>query len=288
MKKWLSIVGICIAVVVVSDVAVAGKISAYYTKVDSGQKFEKYSRTGPYADIVVVLETGKFVFWRGSSYLPYWETKKGKTYVEEVIKRSGDGPAQRPDIVNTYSRIAIIDDGPDEVVIYWRYLPRFGGKNPHTGVDATKFVDEYFTISPAGNVVRTIRQGTEKVDDWRDPKNVTLQTFKLTPDGLTNKKTRKPSPTGKAKAVKGSRVKKKSVGSPVAWWKFDEAKGDIAVDSVSGKKCTIVGHKSLWKKGVSGTALQFDGYNTVIELPASRAPKVSSGLTLEGWVARGA
>ncbi|MHC4207761.1 MAG: LamG domain-containing protein, partial [Planctomycetota bacterium] len=161
-------------------------------------------------------------------------------------------------------------------------------KNPHTGVDATKFVDEYFAISPNGNVVRTIRQGTEKVDDWRDPKNVTLQTFKLTPDGLANKKTRKPSPTGKAKAVKGSPVKKKSVGSPVAWWKFDEAKGDIAVDSVSGKKCTIEGHKSLWKKGVSGTALQFDGYNSIIRLSASKAPKVSSALTLEGWVAIGA
>jgi hypothetical protein len=288
MKKWLSIIGICIAVVAVSGIAEAGKVSAYYTKIDSGQEFEKYSRTGPYADIVVVLETGRFVFWRGSSYLPYWETKKGKTFVEEVIKRSGDGPAKRPDIANTYSRIAIIEDGPDEVVVYWRYLPRFGGKNPHTGVDATKFVDEYFTISPAGNVVRTIRQGTEKIDDWRDPKNITVQTFKLTPDGLADKKTQKPSPTGKAKAVKGSPVKKKSVGSPVAWWKFDEAKGDIAVDSISGKKCTIVGHKSLWKKGVSGTALQFDGYNTLIELPASKAPKVSSGLTLEGWVAIGA
>jgi len=288
MKAWLSIIGICIAAVVASDMAAAGEFRAYYTKVDSGQEFEKYSRTGPYADIVVVLEDGRFVFWRGSSYLPYWETQKGKTYVEEVIPRKGDGPAGRPDMVNTYSRVAIIDDGPNEVVVYWRYLPRFGGKNPHTGVDATKFVDEYFAISPAGNVVRTIRQGTEKIDDWRDPRNVTLQTFKLTPDGLADKKTQKPSPLGGAKAAKGSPVKTKSVGSPVAWWKFDEAKGDIAVDSVSGKKCTIEGHKSLWKKGVSGTALQFDGYSSIIRLPAARAPKVSSALTLEGWVAIGA
>jgi phosphate starvation-inducible membrane PsiE len=36
MKKWLSIIGICIAVVAVSGVAEAGKVSAYYTKVDSG------------------------------------------------------------------------------------------------------------------------------------------------------------------------------------------------------------------------------------------------------------
>jgi len=288
MKKWLSIVGICIAVVAASDMAVAGKISAYYTKINSGQEFEKYSRTGPYADIVVVLETGRFVFWRGSSYLPYWKTQKGKTFVEEVIERSGDGPAERPDIVNTYSRVAIIEDGPDKVVVYWRYLPQFGGKNPHTGVDATKFVDEYFTITADGNVTRTIRQGTEKIDDWKDPLNKTVQTFRLTPDGMADKRTQRPGSSGAVKAVKGARVKTKSVGSPAAWWKFDEAKGDIAVDSVSGKKCTIVGHKSLWKKGVSGTALQFDGYNTLIELPASKAPQVSSGLTLEGWVSIGA
>jgi len=130
MKTWLIIIGVCVVVLAASDIAVAAKISAYYTKVDSGREFEKYSRTGPYADIVVVLETGRLVFWRGSSYLPYWETQKGKTFVDEVIARSGDGPAERPDMVNTYSRVAIIDDGPDEVVVYWRYLPQFGGKNP--------------------------------------------------------------------------------------------------------------------------------------------------------------
>jgi len=265
-----------------------GKFRAYYTKIDSGEAFEKYSRTGPYADIVVEADKGKFVFWRGSSYLPYWETQKGKTFVEEVIPRSGDGPRQRPDIVNTYSRIFLIESAPEKAVVWWRYLPEFGGKNPHTGVDATKFVDEYFTIAADGKVTRTIRQGTAKIDDWRDPANKTVQTFRLTGDGIMDKKTQRPSLSAKAKAVKGTPVKTRSVGSPAAWWKFDEAKGDVAVESVSGKRCTIEGHKSLWKKGVSGTSLQFDGYNSLIILPASKAPKVSSAITLEGWFAIGA
>ncbi|MHC4337285.1 MAG: LamG domain-containing protein, partial [Planctomycetota bacterium] len=152
----------------------------------------------------------------------------------------------------------------------------------------TKFVDEYFTITSDGKVRRTIRKGTAKIDDWRDPRNKTVQTFELGPDGFSNKKTEKPGSSGAAGAVKGSEVKTKSVGNPVAWWKFDEAQGDVAVESVSGEKCTVEGHKSLWKKGVSGTALQFDGYNSLITLPASKAPKVSSALTLEGWVAIGA
>ena len=288
MKTWLSIFVICIAVLAVSGLAEGGEFGAYYTKIDSGQEFEKYSRTGPYADIVVELENGKFVFWRGSSYLPYWETGEGKWFVDEIIERSGDGPRQRPDIVNTYSRVAIVESGPDKAVIYWRYLSQFGGKNPHTGVDATKFVDEYFTITSKGNVTRTIRQGTAKIDDWKDQANRTVQTFELAVNGLVNKKTKKPSVSGVGKKVKGAPVKRKSVGEPVVWWKFDEAQGDIAVESVSGERCTVEGHKSLWKKGVSGTALQFDGYNSVIHLPASEAPRISSALTLEGWVAIGA
>ncbi|MHC4457506.1 MAG: LamG domain-containing protein [Planctomycetota bacterium] len=288
MKVWLKVSVVCLVGLMVSNIALAGELKAYYTKVDSGQDFEKYSRTGPYADIVIEVGDGKFVFWRGSSYLPYWETDEGKFFVEELIPRSGDGPAKRPDIVNTFSRVMLVESCDEEAVVCWRYLPQFGGKNPHTGVDATKFVDEYFTITSDGKVKRTIRKGTAKIDDWRDPLNKTVQTFELTCSGLSNVKTEKPSSSAAAAPVKGVEIKTTSVKSPAAWWRFDEAQGDIAVESVSGAKYTIEGHKSLWKKGVSGTALQFDGYNTLIELPASKAPQVSSGITLEGWVSIGA
>jgi hypothetical protein len=117
MKTWIKVVVICIVVLVASDSALAGKFRAYYTKIDSGQAFEKYSRTGPYADIVVELGQGKFVFWRGSSYLPYWETGEGKWFVDEVIPRSGDGPRQRPDKVNTYSRVARERTGKGRCVV---------------------------------------------------------------------------------------------------------------------------------------------------------------------------
>ena len=60
------------------------------------------------------------------------------------------------------------------------------------------------------------------------------------------------------------------------------------VESTSGHARSIAGHKSFWKTGVSGTALQFDGYNTVVSLPAAHAPAITRGLTLEGWVAIGA
>ena len=267
-----------------------GTFGAFYTKVNTGESFENYSRTGEYADIVVDLGTGnsKLVFWRGSSYLPYLETDKGRWYVDEVIPRSGNGEGMQPDKINSYSRVNIIESAPDKVVIHWRYLPEFSGINPHQGVDATKFVDEYFTITSDGNVQRTIRKGTLKIEQWEDPKNMIQQSFTLTASGIADLSTIEAGKSDLAKPTEGSPVVLEVTEDPVAWWKFDEAIGDLATESVSGAKSEIYGHKSLWKKGVSGTALQFDGYNTYLSLPQDKAPSIKDGLTLEAWVAIGA
>jgi hypothetical protein len=264
---------------------------AYYTRINSGEEFEKYARVGDYADIVVDLGTknGKLVFWRGSSYLPYWQTANGRWFVREIVPRKGDGNDQMPDKVNTYSHVKIIENTPEKVVVHWRYLPKFSGKNPHNDVSAIKFVDEYFTITPTGEVTRIIRIGTKKIDDWRDPLNRTTQKFLLTLNGVEEIELIKPRhSTKKAAPVKGAAINTEFVDKPIAGWKFDEGQGDITVESVSGIACSIEGHKSLWRKGVSGAALQFDGYTSVIIFPGSKAPKVSSAITLEGWIALGA
>ena len=291
---WLAIIPMmltgCDTTTEVSQELSLGTFGAFYTKVNSGEDFEKYSRTGDYADIVVDLGTGssKLVFWRGSSYLPYLETGEGRWYVDEVIPRSGNGEGIRPDKINAYSHVKIIESGPDKVVIHWRYLPEFSGLNPHLGVDATKFVDEYFTITHDGNVKRTIRQGTPKIDRWKDPRNRIQQSFTLTATGITGLETKEPGQTDLAKPVQGSPVVVETVGNPVAWWRFDEAMGDVTAETVSGEQGDIHGHKSMWKKGVSGTALQFDGYNTFIALPEEKGPSITDGITLEGWIAIGA
>ena len=117
----------------ICSIAYGADFHAYYTKINSGESFEKYSRTGDYADIVVEVLDGKFVFWRGSSYLPYWESGNDKCSVKEMIRRSGDGNENRPDKVNTYSRVALVESTDEKAVIYWRYLPQFSGTNPHQG-----------------------------------------------------------------------------------------------------------------------------------------------------------
>lgn len=262
---------------------------AYYTKINSGQPFEKYSRTGKYADIVVQVADagGKLVFWRGAGYLPYWQISEIE-YVPEVISRKGDGAGIMPDKVNSFSYVRIIESGPEQVVVHWRYEADFAGGNPKINVDTEDFVDEYFTIKPDGKVVRTVKKGTARIDNWNDPLNKTTQTFTLTADGIADITTKGPAGFVRSKKVRGNQIKGPVIAAPVAWWKFDEAAGNTAIESVGGQRSIINGHKSLWKKGISGTALQFDGYYSMVSLPSAAAPDIADGLTLEAWIAIGA
>jgi hypothetical protein len=270
--------------------AVAGPFGAYYTKIDSGEPFELLSRTGDSADIVVDLPDlgGAFVFWRASSYLPYWEVGGERWYVEEIVERDGDGDGVMPDKINTFSRVAIIENTAGRVVVHWRYLATFGAGNPKRDIDVANFVDEYFAIAPDGSVTRTVKKGTHKIDDWHDPLNNITQRFSLTATGLVEEERIGPASSGPPERVQGSPVRTASVGTPVKHWRFDEGTGDVTNEGVDGSACAIAGHKSYWKKGVSGTALQFDGYNTIVALDPADGPKIAESLTLEAWVAIGA
>ena len=478
-----------IAVTVISMLGSAAgaqaEFGAFYSRLNSGQGWEGAARVGPYADITVGFDEpgSRFVFWRASSYLPFWETSGGNWYVQEVVSRSGDGGGQMPDRVNQYSRAKIIESSPARAVVHWRYVPNFGN------ADFDGWVDEYFTMYPGGACIRTIRRGKDKLNDWLSPSNLTIQKLKLESDGikelptswqsvpqltisggssanydnegydetkrcyvLRSRKSGAPSAlefaldttggksihnpaivirnwgdarasvsiagtsginykTGYAHNTEGSDlvvwiasqstspltvsiaprggtrpankvprvnagpdqsivvasgssgpfsvnlsgvvkddglpndgltmnwsklsgpgsadfadargsatsvslsqdgayrlslsandgeknaqddviiVIKKDPGvvsSPGAWWKFDEGSGNSTQENIEPTNCTIGGPKSLWKAGVSGTALQFDGYDSVVTLPRGQAPSVGDGLTVEAWVALGA
>ena len=58
MRKSLSVVGVVAAFLMISASAGAEEFAAYYTKIDSGEPVEQYSRTGPYGDLVVEVGTG--------------------------------------------------------------------------------------------------------------------------------------------------------------------------------------------------------------------------------------
>lgn len=290
---------------------------AYYTKIDSGEKFEEFSHTGKFADVIVNLDQGKLVFHRSSSYLPYWQTESGKWYLDEIVKRSGDGPPKRPDKNNIYAFCRIIENTTDKIVVHWRYFSNFKlgtHAEPVSGnVGFDGVVHEYFTIKSDGSVTRTIRQGTKKLDDWNDPANRTIQKLKLTAKGITSISTTRPkTSTNQIRPVTGAAVlefedletefENEEEGYDeyqnlrlAASFSFDDALKfrphklkDKTIEKISGKYFDIEGHKSVWKKGISGTALGFDGYYSRVSIGKDKAVKINRDFALEAWVAPGA
>jgi len=70
----------------------------------------------------------------------------------------------------------------------------------------------------------------------------------------------------------------------VAWWKFDKAKGNMTLDSVSQIKDSINGNFG-YIEGVTGSCIRFDGYTTSVTRKAVDAPKLTDAFTIEAWVA---
>jgi hypothetical protein len=272
-------------------VAAALDFGAYYTELKTGLAWEAFSRTGEDADIVVQLTQagGQLVFWRGASYLPYWKTAKGRWDLAQIIPRSGDGVTPMPDRVNTYSHVEVIENTPAVVVVHWRYLASFTAGNPHGNVSPNHFVDEWFSITPAGRLQRVIRQGTAKADEWNDPSNRASQVLQLNPDGVVEISRQAATPSTTPAKVAGNPVRIPGTAAPSLWFKFDEGLGDEATEEFTQTRLPVAGPKTLWKQGVSGTALQFDGYHSVLALPAAKAPALAgASLTLEAWFALGA
>ncbi len=259
-----------------------------YTKLDSGQPWEAAARerTGNHADVLVRLgASGQLVFWRGTSYLPFWKTDSGQWSLPELVARSGDGTADMPDRINRYSHVRLIENTTARVVVHWRYMPDFDN------VDWDGVVDELFSVTPDGLVTREVRQGTEKIRDWEDPQNVTVQQLQLRPGGIDEVSFTPGTPQNAPDpAIAGNPVLGPPVGSPVADWKLDDGLApshDTTTESVSGTACVIGGPRSLWRAGVSGTALQCDGQRGGVSLPAGDAPTLPGSMTVEAWIAPG-
>jgi hypothetical protein len=273
--------------------AAAGLITfgAYYTHLKTGQPWENYSRTGKYADVVVNVAKagGSLIFWRGNSYLPYWKTGKGQWNLEEIIPRTGDGTKPMPDRNNVYSHVEVIENTPEKVILHWRYLASFTAGNPHGNVEQGNLIDETFLITPDGKVNRVIKKATDHSDEWNDPLNQTERNLQLSETGVTKVSEDGPRHSVSIQKIVGNRELNQNVVDPVLWFKFDEGVGAETTESVTLAVLPIAGRKALWKKGISGTALEFDGYHSVVTLPAAKAPHLSGGsVTLEGWFALGA
>ncbi len=273
---------------------------AYYTRKNVDEPWHRQSRTDEYADVSIRFGNGpeELVFWRGSSYLPYWTTGEKEFAFEESIPRTGDGPAGRPDKVNRYSRVRIIQSTAERVVVHWRYMPNMPEDvGPHNLPDQTRMVDEYFVISPDHSVVRATLPGRPRYEDWREAAPGRIFRYRLTDAGIEETPARK-SDTAlmldvmgfageKPRTVKPAPLRSlpDSLPKPVVRFSFDEGAGLTTREAVSGTAVTVEGHAAYWRAGISGTALMMDGWTSQVQLRKDLSPLVSDRLTVDAWIA---
>ena len=166
--------------VVICERAYDSLEGAYYFRYASGERWEKYAKVGPYTDVMVKIGPGddRLIFWRGSSYMPFLDTAEGKSFVEVLVPQNGDGPGRRFDNVNKHSHIRVIENSQARVIVEWRYIPDFDES------DLEDWTEEYYTVYPDGACYRSVKTGTETLDQYRDPAHGVVQPLLLTPRGV--------------------------------------------------------------------------------------------------------
>ncbi len=157
-----------------------GEFGAYYTHLKYDPEWDADWRVGDHPDIVVQFEDGghKFVFWRGTSYIPAWVTSNGIWYTNEFVERRDSHSPNTNSIVEPmsdkqcrYSQVRIIESNPARVIIHWRYAP-VDVTYEHPFIDQETgwfdWVDEYYTIYPDASGVRKITAQSSGLNKWME------------------------------------------------------------------------------------------------------------------------
>lgn len=155
-----------------------GRFGAYYVHLKYDPDWDRLWKVADHPDVVVRFDQfdHRFVFWRGTSFIPCWATYNGAWYTNEFFERRGHlggcNSMCEPmsDKQCRYSHVRIIESTDARVVVHWRYSPvdldyQHPYRDKMTGWG--DWVDEYYTIYPDSVGVRkaTIHTGSP-LDDW--------------------------------------------------------------------------------------------------------------------------
>lgn len=287
---FLLTTGLCVFVCPVSTLNADSDFYAYYTKVP--QSATDY--LGKYPDIIVVLgKDQQLQFTRQTGYLPRWRTATVDATIDDLL------PGRDPDHLFYYSYVRLMENSPERIVVHWRYYADittldFANRalDPLTLHGFTGVVHELYTIYPDGTVERELREAAgTRAADWRNPESRTTQIIKLTASSIEHGRVNWGSsgPFLPREEVAGNPVKEPSgMPEPTLWWPFDEALDepeDMIFEEQQELEAPIKGLMSVYKGGVSGTALAFDGYTTGASFWSDDMPSFGKEMTLEAWIA---
>ena len=155
-----------------------GVFGAYYTHLKYTPDWDEPWRVADHPDIVVRFDDGghKFVFWRGTSFIPCWVTDTDVWYTNEFVERRGHHSPNTEGCVEPmsdkqcrYSHVRVIESNNARVVVHWRYAPcDVQYEHPFTDKKTGWFdwVDEYYVIYPDASGVRDITVQSNGLNKW--------------------------------------------------------------------------------------------------------------------------
>jgi hypothetical protein len=140
-----------------------GKFGAYYTSLEYYDAWDALWRVDDHADVVVNFDefAGRFVFWRGTSYIPHWVTGNGIWYNNEFTETWSELGCHEPmsDKRCQSSHVRIIENHSARIVVHWRYA-LLDNWYHMSRVDSLTgwgdWADEVYTIYPDGVAVRSV------------------------------------------------------------------------------------------------------------------------------------
>jgi len=150
-----------------------GRFGAYYTNLKYYPDWDKKWRVGPDPDVVIQFpdDIHKFVFWRGTNYIPHWVTEKGFWFNNEFNETwFSEGSAEpMSDKQCRYSHVRVIESNDARVVIHWRYAlndVNYDIAWPDQFTGWGDWSDEYYYIYPdAVGVRKVILHTSYEIDD---------------------------------------------------------------------------------------------------------------------------
>ncbi len=103
-----------------------GPFGAFYTRLKFYPQWDATWRVSDLADVVVRFDSLpiRFVFWRGTSYVPHWVTENGIWYNNEFnetwtgVKGCGEPMSDKQ---CRYSHVRVIESTDARAVVHWRY-----------------------------------------------------------------------------------------------------------------------------------------------------------------------
>jgi hypothetical protein len=152
-----------------------GPFGAFYTTLSYYDAWDEQWRVGANADVVVRFDNSpcRFVFWRGTSYIPNWVTENGIWYNNEFTETSGPNGCYEPmsDKQCRHSQVRVIESSDARVVVHWRYASvnnwyKFAHVDELTGWG--DWTDEVYTVYPDGIGVREITLHSTHPDAWHE------------------------------------------------------------------------------------------------------------------------